>query len=138
LRALDSGFAPVAPMREMRSAPAADRAGRGVPPADPIRAEARKSQKSLDFEGSIRQNQELSEYALPPRHFRSKITARPNVSPIPACCAHQPTARPQRQHASGATRGGSPEISKKTLVTGPRRAVSDTNVRSHTGGSRNF
>src|SRR5206468_10543013 len=100
--------------------------------------DAPKRQRSLTIEGAIRHNQQLSAFALPLRHIRSKITARPNVSPIPACCAHQPTARPQRQHASGASRGGSPEISKKTIETGPRRAVSDTNVRSHTGGSRNF
>jgi len=125
-RAVDSGFAPGVPMKEMRCE------------RRPARAEARKRQKSLDFEGSIRHTFGLSEFELPPRHIRSQITVRPFVaSPIPACCAHRPTAHPQRQIASGAPRGGPPEMSKKTLETGPLRAVSDTKVRSHTGGSRN-
>ena len=135
--ALDSGFAPFAPMNQWL--PAHSEPGSwGDRPGAPTRARARNRQKSLDFEGSIRQNYELSEFALPPRQIRSKITARPNVFPIPACCAHAPTAHPQHQPSAGAFRGGSLEISKKTLETGSLRAVSDTQVRSHTGGPRNF
>lgn len=138
LRALDSGSAPISPRNPVLPALTGPVSG-GDPPAGPTRAEARKRQKSLDFEGSIRHTFELSEFTLPPRHIRSKITVRPNdVSPIPACCAHPPTAHPQLQLTAGAIRGGSPEISKKTLETGSLRAVSDTKVRSHTGGPRNF
>jgi hypothetical protein len=138
LKAVDSGFAPLAPisggaLRGRRTVFGGD------PPDDPTRVRARKRQKSLDFEASIRQNYGLSEFELPPRHIRSKITVRPYVVfPIPACCAHQPTAHPQRQIASGAPRGRPSEMLKKTLETGSLRAVSDTKVRSHTGGPRNF
>ena len=132
LKALERGFAGIN-STDIDSRPGSG----GDRPAAPTRAEARKRQKSLDFEGSIRQNYELSGFSLPPRHIRSKNTVRPNLSPIPACCAHQPTARPLRQVSLGVQRGGSAEISKKTLETGSRRAVSDTKVRSHTDGSRN-
>jgi len=138
LKAVDPGFAAIEPSSRVRQVLAKSASG-GDPPAGPSRVEARKRKKSLDFEGSIRHYLELSEIGLPSRHFRSKSIARPNVvSPIPACCAHPPTALPQHQLTAGTSRGGSVEILKKTLETGSRRAVSDTKVRSHTGGSRNF
>ena len=112
---------------------------RGRRRADPSRLLPRKLQKSLDFGDSILQHYGLSEFALPSHQFQSHITVRPNVVfPIPACCAHRPTARPHRQSPAGRWRGGPPEMSKKTLETGSLRAVSDTMVRTRTGGSRNF
>ena len=138
LRAVDPGFTAIDPTGRMLPGLVRSASG-GDPPAGPSRVGARKRKKSLDFGGSIRHNLELSEIGLPPRHFRSKNTVRSNVvSPIPACCAHPLTAHPQHQLAAGASRGGSLEISKKTLETGSVRAVSDTKVRSHTGGPRNF
>jgi hypothetical protein len=138
LPAVETGFAAIDPIGWMLPAFMKSASG-GDPPAGPTRVGARKRKKSLDFEGSIRHTLELSEIGLTPRRFCSNNTVRPNiVSPIPACCAHPPTALPQHQLTAGTLRRESPEISKKTLETGSRRAVSDTKVRSHTGGSRNF
>src|SRR5258706_16343681 len=114
------------------------RAGTGVPrfTRDPL--QLHKHEKPLDFEGPVRQNLGLSEFAPIPLHICSNITVRPDIAfPIPACSAPWPTAHPQRRTASGARHGRPPEMSKKTLEMGPLRAVSDTTVRSHTDGLRN-
>src|SRR5262249_5177956 len=96
-------------------------------------------EKFLDFAGPILQHYGLSEFACPPTSFvhippSGRTSSSPSLPVAPT--GRRLTRRVSPLLARGA--GGPPEMSKKTLETGPLRAVSDTTVRSCTGGSRNF